>query len=501
MTVVDIANAAGRAFTATLNREEQRSMGQFMTPPRIARFMARRLVAGVRHWSVRLLEPSAGSGILAAAAVEALLELSIDEKPKRIELLLFELDARLISGLNKVCRALQEECRAAGVELHFLIEQGDFLLSSLALEGQPIEGLLTISNPPFLKLNKATDQRARLHPYAVHGQPNIYALFMAATARLTAVGGRWCFITPRSWMAGAYFVAARRTILNHLQIDSLHTFESRTEGFEADEVLQETVITWAKGRSPVAAGTGVMLTRSSGSQDLDQSQIEVLPAERVIGQDTSVMLAMPRRGSVSLGQWKSTLATYGLEVRTGPVVAFRATEWLHEDAGPGTVPLLWLQHVRQHLTAWPIFKKREHIRASAENAWMLVPNVPMVLMRRFSPKEDARRVTCAAYQGDLPGEVLGLENHLNFIVRKNGPMAVDEVRGLAAYLTSTRVDEHLRALAGSTQINATELRNLPLPPHHQILAIGRAFASGRSLAEADAAVEAVLGTERIFEVA
>ncbi len=39
-SLVEIANTAGRAFTATLTREEQRAMGQFMTPPAVATFMA-----------------------------------------------------------------------------------------------------------------------------------------------------------------------------------------------------------------------------------------------------------------------------------------------------------------------------------------------------------------------------------------------------------------------------------------------------------------------------
>jgi adenine-specific DNA-methyltransferase len=67
-----------------------------------------------------------------------------------------------------------------------------------------------------------------------------------------------------------------------------------------------------------------------------------------------------------------------------------------------------------------------------------------------------------------------------------------EVRGLSALLASSVVDAHLRAIAGSTQINASELRALPLPPLAVIEAIGRRVSTTPSLEEIDEAVEAEL---------
>ena len=127
---------------------------------------------------------------------------------------------------------------------------------------------------------------------------------------------------------------------------------------------------------------------------------------------------------------------------------------------------------------------------------MLVPNAPMVVMRRFSPKEDARRVTCAAYGcglDRLPGDVIGLENHLNYIYRPGGRMGMHEARGLAAFLASSIVDGHFRALSGSTQVNATELRKLPLPPLAVIEEIGRNCSAKPSLEEIDVVVDRALG--------
>ena len=473
-------------------------MGQFMTPPSIARFMASRLVAQCTQRTVRVLEPAAGAGILAAATIEALLDKSAEDRPCNIELLLFELDKRLIPSLNELCARIRIACDEKKVVFDCKIENADFLLSQLSLSGEPLPGLITIANPPFLKINKASDPRAALHSYAVHGQPNIYSLFMAATARLTPVDGGWCFITPRSWMAGEYFKAARRTMLKHLNVFSLHSFESRTDGFQEDSVLQETVIAWAAGRTAVQHGANIIVTRSEGARDLATAGVQALPVERVVCDDERAMFSLPRDLTDPLDGWTATLATYGLEVSTGRVVAFRASDYIREFCQKDTVPLLWLQHVRQQKISWPVRKKREYILATAENTWMLVPNAVMIVMRRFSPKEDVRRVTCAAYLGQLPGNVIGLENHLNYIYRRAGPMDPSEARGIAAYLASKVVDDYFRALAGSTQVNATELRKLPLPPLDVLVQIGESVGDNPSLEIIDRIVSITLGIQPQF---
>lgn len=490
-SLVEFAHQAGRTFVARITRDEQKASGQFMTPPKIAKFMAQRLVLSVDHKHVRLLEPSAGGGVLIAAAVEALLEKP--DRPAIIEALLYEQDQRLIPALEALCQRIGEVCAVAGVRFEYVIRGEDFLLSDLALRGEPVDGLLTIANPPFFKLNKTTDERAHRHGYAVYGQPNVYGLFMAATARLTPANGRWCFIVPRSWMNGQYFKAVRHTMLRHLTMDSLHAFESRRDSFEEDAVLQETVIAWASGRAIREHGLNVLFTRSQGMSDLDHALVQAVPAERIVANDEHATVTLPSEGASPLDAWSANLATYGLKVSTGPVIAFRCRDFITAQRSAETVPLLWMQHVCQQAVSWPISKKMEHVRATAANAGTLLPNMPMVIMRRFSPKEDKRRVTCAPYIGDLPGAVIGLENHLNYIHRPGGRMSLSEVRGLSALLASSVVDRHLRAIAGSTQINAGELRSLPLPSMNIIEAIGCRVSGLPTLEEIDAAVEAELG--------
>lgn len=487
--LIEIAQAEGQAATRGLPAEEQKRLGQFMTPPSIAAFMAQGACAGLNMAVVRILEPAAGCGILAAAAVEALLERKC--LPSRIEITLHELDPSLIPALRRLCAKMRQIAKLKGVSLSVSIQNNDFLLSRTPITRKEQYDLV-IANPPYFKLNKKSPQ-ATAHPYAVYGQPNIYGLFMASTVELLAPGGRWCFITPRSWTNGSYFASVRRHMLTKLSMDSMHVFESRVAHFTDDVILQEAMITWATAQA--AARSAVDVSTSQGIHDLATAEVRSFPTIRVVGDDVDRTIALPVADHDGALPYTETLASLGLKVSTGPVVAFRAAAHLSEAKNTGTVPMLWMQHVARMAISWPINKKREHIKACDASTWMLVPNAPMVLLRRFSPKEDARRVTAAAYTGDLPGSQIGLENHLNYIYRPGGSITPMEALGIAAYLNSHQVDAHFRSVAGSTQVNATELRQLPMPTMSQIVAIGEMCRPGMSLSAIDSCVNPVLEAE------
>lgn len=488
MGLLEFAHSKGIATTKVLLPDEQKGLGQFMTPINVARFMAQRCLPAERLPIVRILDPAAGCGILAAAVVEALLAQA--NPPNQINVILYEVDARFISTLRGLSTHMRQLAQARGVILKVFIRQCDFLLSPIARFRQPIADII-IANPPYFKIN-ATDKRALSHTYAVYGQPNIYGLFMAVCASLLAPAGRWCFITPRSWTNGMYFAAVRRHLFCWLYIDAIHIFESRRDHFTDDDVLQEAMITWATTQAH--PDSEVVVSSSMGSGDLAQSRMVRVPLSQVIGQDAEQMLALPTDTVSDFECWKATLSTYGLKVSTGPVVAFRASRYIGDVASINSVPLLWMQHINHMIIRWPINKKGEHICSIAETAWMLVPNTNLVVLRRFSPKEDDRRITAAPYlAGSIPGTVIGLENHTNYIYRPGGKLTNDEARGLAAFLNSRLVDRHLRNIAGNTQINATDLRKLPLPPLRMLVAIGRATPPGVTLTAIDSIVTSILG--------
>ena len=480
------AYLSGLVATRSISKAEQKSLGQYMTPPAIAKFMACNAVREMDHHTVRILEPAAGSGVLAVAAVEALLASAT--APSRIELLLFEIDARLIPSLRHVCDGLKSRCLLHHVALDFVIAHEDFLLSEVAQAQAPLVDLI-VGNPPYFKLGKR-DPRVTAHAYAIWGQPNIYGLFMAACARLLNPGGRFCFITPRSWMGGPYFSAVRRHLLAHLRLDGVHVFDSRSAHFSGDEILQEASIVWASTR---ASNGLVAVSCSNGVADLETAPVQHVPLSDMVNDGADKVIRLDAGDEAgALSSLAHNFASHALKVSTGPVVAFRAAAFLRHQRCQDSVPLLWLQHVTPMAVHWPINKKREHMVACEASQWMLLKNQPMVVLRRFSPKEDARRVTAAPYLGQLPGPLVGLENHLNYIARPGGAMSEEEVLGLAAYLNSRWVDQHFRAVSGHTQVNASDLRQLPLPTVTELEIIGGQVSGGAPWELIDRVVAKVL---------
>lgn len=467
------------AFAAI--EQERRDFGQFFTPVAVARMMAR-LAVRTDAESLRVLEPGAGAAVLTSALCEAL-----PPGVRRLHIDAFELHPKLADlcedTLSYTSRWLDER----GVQCTFTVHRKDFVLAKGSQLTSQLFSVsqetydIAIANPPYFKLPKQ-DPRAVAASEIVHGQPNIYAIFMAIMASLLSDHGTMVTITPRSFTAGDYFRRFREVLFSNVIPDAVHLFTSRRDAFREDEVLQENVIMRAQRGAP-RPNARVTISTSAGVRDLEDRTTREIPLLSVVDMKSRDLTVHIPTTEVEddvlslLRSWPHTLQSLRLKVSTGPVVAFRATEFLRADSEAETVPLLWLQHVKQMNISWPAAtSKRQHIVSSQESAALLLPNRTYVVMRRFSPKEEHRRIVAAPlFEGQLPGDLIGLENHLNYIHRPKGSLNRDEAIGLAALLSSALVDRYFRISNGNTQVSAAELRKLPLPSRELLETIGRAI--------------------------
>ena len=260
-----------RRFEEGVALEHRKDRGQVFTPPDIARFMAGLFKTIPREYV--LVDPGAGVGTLTAAFCERIRALS---SPRAVTAHVFENDPQLIpfltENLNNCKRVLSE----AGHSFTYVLHAEDFILAtSHGLNGRELfhEGGFSLAcdgvimNPPYFKLRKDS-LHAKLMDKIVHGQPNIYAFFMALAARLLKPDGVIVAITPRSFCNGLYFRDFRRWYFERVALDQVHIFESRTETFKHSNVLQESIIT-AGARlgspSPVIA-----VTTSFGNDPTDR---------------------------------------------------------------------------------------------------------------------------------------------------------------------------------------------------------------------------------------
>lgn len=223
-----------------------------------------------------------------------------------------------------------------------------------------------------------------------------------------------------------------------------------------------------------------MISGSSGPEDHGVSMHDVAFDEVVQPNDPqSFIHLMPddlaRRVTARLAHFHSTLQDLGLAVSTGRVVAFRAQEHLQAQPGAQTVPLIYPLHLRSGAVEWPQpgARKPNALALNAKTRDLTVPNGHYVLVKRFSAKEETKRIVASIHDPDrVPGTVVGFENHLNYFHRQNHGLDAGLAKGLAAYLNSSLVDTYFRQFNGHTQVNATDLRSLPYPTEAQLHALG-----------------------------
>ena len=116
---------------------------------------------------------------------------------------------------------------------------------------------------------------------------------------------------------------------------------------------------------------------------------------------------------------------------------------------------------------------------------LLVPTKNYVLIKRFSSKEEKRRLTAACLlKADFPFPYVGIENHVNYVYHAERDLTKDEVFGIAALFNSTVIDRYFRTISGNTQVNATEIRAMNFPELPLLGRIGRQVRGNTTEAEA-----------------
>lgn len=450
-------------------------LGQFFTPPAIAEFMAS-LFPGPFPPAVRLLDPGAGQGALATAFAARWQA----ERPEGGTLAVdaYELDPLVLDLLREVLSALGE---APGVTADLL--PGDFvaLASAMLREERGPRYSHAILNPPYRKIGVGSPERAALRSVGLE-TVNLYAGFVALAVALLARGGQAVAIIPRSFCNGPYYERFRGFVLGRAALRRVHLFHARNKAFASDGVLQENVILLLER----GAAQGDVIVSTSSDDTFTDLEERVHPFDRIVfPDDPKQFIHLPTDHDDDLLEAMSfacSLADLGVTVSTGPVVDFRMKDDLRADPGEGTAPLLYPGHFAGDGLLWPRpgFKKPNAIRDTAATRKWLYPGGFYAVAKRFSSKEEARRVVAHVVDPAAlaPGPI-GFENHLNVFHQKRGPLPEELARGLATFLNAGVVDAYVRRFNGHTQVNATDLRSMRYPSRRDLLALG-AWAKGQS---------------------
>lgn len=490
------ADRLGSYYASRATDIHKKENGQFFTPQSVADFMS--CFAEVNKETIKILDPGCGIGILSAALIERLVIKK--NSIKLVELVAFETDVEILPYAEYSFEYLRLWLQTKGIDFTFFLCKNDFILhNSLILSNQESSSKLydiIISNPPYFKLPK-DDERIKIAKSVIFGQSNIYTIFLLVAAKLLKEDGQLIFITPRSFCSGSYFRLFRELFFSIVDLKLIHLFDSRTATFKRDKVLLENIIISAKKKKeldPLQMELSfneneqeLFISTSSGIADISKRKLKKYKLSQLINFDSfQKILHLPSNNVDEkvikiFKTWNGSLKQFNLGISTGPVVDFRSQEMIKLRKNKDTVPLFWLHNVNSMKLSWPKNKetkgkfKGQYILENDKSFSRLIENKNLVLVRRFSTKDDNRRLIATPYfSSSMPDiQMIGIENHLNYIYHQQRELEKIEVLGLAAILNSKLFDIYFRTFNGNINVSATELRDFPLPDFNLIKTIGQ----------------------------
>ncbi len=441
------------------------ALGQYMTPAPIASFMASLFA---HRGNARLLDAGAGIGSLASAFLNKAMEAD-----GTVDIDAWEIDATLRHYLKNTLESHKQRVQGR-IKTH--IHATDFIEDAVfeIQMGCGKRYTHAILNPPYSKIKVDSRHRRLLRMVGIE-TVNLYTAFAALASLLLEKDGELVAITPRSFCNGPYYRPFRELILRTCALRQLHLFESRSKAFQDDEILQESVIShWVKG----ATQTRVVISTSHDANFDDYKKTDFDAAAIVKPDDGERFIHIPTtyEQAHTPELCAHALHDIGLEVCTGPVVDFRLKDYWREEPSEDTAPLLYAHHFAEGCLRWPKphHKKPNALQVcSAVNKW-LMPRGYYVLVKRFSAKEQRRRVVAYALDpAELNAPNIGFENHWNVFHANKQGLDGDIAKGLAIFLNSSLFDTHFRSFSGHTQVNATDLRAMKYPSPEQLRKLGR----------------------------
>lgn len=484
MKMVEYVADATIKYVENMPKAQRKEYGQFFTGKETAMFMAGLFAIPQNASALSILDPGAGSGILSVALIERLQNIRSVEK---VELVCYENDPGILellrSNLDWVCNHSAKDISYKIITDNYILSQMLDYNEMLGANQNPAKFDMVIGNPPYMKIPKDAAEAAAM-PDVCYGAPNLYFLFASMGLFNLKNDGELVYIIPRSWTSGAYFKRFRQKFLGIGALEHIHLFASRDKVFDNESVLQETII--IKVKKTNIKPEKVTITTTNSSLNFSERTVFDAPYSTVVSGDDAYVYLVTSEQEVDvlkqLGKWNETLPRIGLKMKTGLTVDFRNRDALRDSAEDQAVPLFYSQHIQDGKVVFPVGKEHEYI--VTDQTGLLQQNANYLFVKRFTAKEERRRLQCGVYLARKHPEYseISTQNKINFI---SGLRELSDcvVYGLYVLFNSTLYDRYYRILNGSTQVNSTEVNSMPVPPMNIIEAMGKELLQVRDMSE------------------
>ncbi|MBQ2875679.1 MAG: SAM-dependent DNA methyltransferase [Clostridia bacterium] len=491
--------------TAKLIREHSKSenirLGRLFSKKENARLMASMLRLDSEKTVYTVLVPGAGTGILAAAAIEEICKKY--SACKQIFITCYENDETFLPMLKDNLERIRKKARHDyNVKIFITVFEENYLVESanhytVSFFGEHVEDKfdIIIANPPQDLLDKSSPEAQ-----AVGGvtQLKISAAFLFArlASKHLEEGGQLVIVLPTVFASASALAPFRRELAERLSLEAIHLFVGKRKNEKRATPLKKNLVL-AYGNCPRPATVSITTTTESGKE---LTTLPPLDYNFVVDKEDG-SLTLPKSVEDTkivkyISEFPETLSGLGLKMSTGLIIDSKCEGLLFTEPIKGSVPLLRPSAMVGGQIAFPRPVKRQYL--APVNPSLIQKNKNMIIIKRVPAKSDDRFVNSAIYMAaQLPAyRYISTHNKINFIDTKdkNSEICPRLAFGLFALLNSTIYDRYISIVSKSKQINSKEMRTLPLPPRNIIENIGMRLMAMRqtSVAACDSIVNPTL---------
>ena len=492
--------------TAKLIRAKSKSdnvrLGRFFTKKETARLMANMLTLDESKTAYTVLDPGAGTGILAAAVIEEICNRC--KNCRQIFVTCYENNPEFVPMLEDNLERIRKKARhdydvkvyVTVYEENYITEsQNHYTVTFFDVVEDKFD--IIICNPPTEFVEKDTFEAKRAGGVT---QVKISAayLFAKMAGKHLEEGGRLVIMLPTTVASSSSLTAYRREMAENLSLDKIHLFIGKQKNTQRAIPLKKSMIlSYGKCPNPISV---TITTSTDWGKPENTVMLPALDYNFVVDEKDGT-LTLPKSVEDTkivkyISDFPETLSSLGLKMSTGLVIDSRCEGLLFTDPIKGCVPLIRPTAIRQGQIKFPLPIKHQYI--APVNPSLVQKNKNLVIIKRVPAKSDERFVNSAIYMASqLPQyRYISTHNKINFIDTKDksSEMCARLVFGLFALLNSTIYDRYLSIVSKSKQINSKEMRELPLPPRNIIENMGMRLMALRqtSVAACDSIVNPTL---------
>ena len=456
-----------------MTKEAGTRLGRFFTKMDTARQMASAFTFPSQK-SVSVLDPGAGTGILSAAIIE---EICLAGGIGEIYLTCYETDPLYLPMLANNLERIRKKARHDyHVKVRVTIRKEDFLATPHDLD----------ELYDFIIVNPPHDLVTGESPY-VNIRPNIFTgaslnldcLFTTLCSEMLTTGGQMVVMLPLSAATSPVLAKFRQDLFFRCPLESIFLYRRE----KTKEPLQKhMVLKVVKGDAPT--NVSISISSDDGTPENTKVMAPRPYAQVVKDADASLVLLADEEEELVMSFMRAlpcTFSTFHLKVHTGLVIDSRHRDQLRDRPIDSAIPLIRPRCIRDGMVVFPLPNTKGQFIVPTLPS-LKQPNKNILLILRAPGKSAKRRLMCAPHlAGNMPVKFISTHNKLNYIDAEGGEqMDAPFLYGLHGFLSCELVDRFIRAVSKSTQINARELMNIPLPTAAQLRTIGARLMAVRS---------------------